>query len=121
MACNTFVCTILYGLLESSKKNLLKDLVEKITEAKVAENDFYSPFSVNSIISKIKSLNKVFLNDSDRQNNIVQMNGLHVIYSVIEIFDVKVVYAIYSRVYASRHYGMSKIRTLLFKYGLHFI
>ena len=33
-ACNIFVCTILLGILESSKKALFKDLVEKIIEVK---------------------------------------------------------------------------------------
>ena len=37
MACNPFICTFLFGLLESSKMALFKDLLEKIIEAKVAE------------------------------------------------------------------------------------
>ena len=39
------------------------------------------------------------------------MNALRVIYSiiVIEIFDAKVVYTIFPRVYTSRHYGNSRI------------
>ena len=44
---------------------------------------------------------------------IIQMIGLHVLYSitVIEIFDgnvavIDVVYPIYTRVYKSRHYGI---------------
>ena len=41
-------------------------------------------------------------------NTIVQMNGLQVINSVIviEIFDVTVMYPIYSRVYTPRNYGI---------------
>ena len=50
----------------------------------------------------------IILQNSDRPNRIVQMNILHVIYSVIgiQIFGVKVVYAIYPRVYTSRNYGI---------------
>ena len=44
MACNRFICTILFGLLESSKITLFKDLVGKIIEAKVREITFFSLF-----------------------------------------------------------------------------
>ena len=46
--------------------------------------------------------------DSNKPNRIVQMNGLHASYNtiVIEIFDVKIVNAINSRVYTSRRYGI---------------
>ena len=40
MTCNTFICTILVDLLESTKISSFKDLVE-IFEAKVAENSFF--------------------------------------------------------------------------------
>ena len=70
MACSTFICTILFGLLESSKLILFKDLVVKIIEAKVAENGFFLFFSVtlNLINSRINSLNKVILEDYNRPN-----------------------------------------------------
>ena len=48
-------------------------------------------FSVilNSIITTINSLDKVnFLYDSDRSSKIVQMNGLHTIYSRIDIYGI---------------------------------
>ena len=35
ITCNTFICTILFGLFESSKITLFKDLVKKIIETKV--------------------------------------------------------------------------------------
>ena len=41
MTCNTFIYTILFDLLESSKINLIKDLVRKTIVAKVAENYFF--------------------------------------------------------------------------------
>ena len=41
MACNIYICTILCGLLESTKISLFKDLLEKIFEAQVAENGFF--------------------------------------------------------------------------------
>ena len=110
MTCNTFICSILFGLLESSKITLFKKLVGMIIEAKVAEiSGFFLHFSVTltSIISMIKSLNKVILDNSHRPNIIVQINFLHVIYSVIviEIFDVKVVYVFnkYFNVFAKLH------------------
>ena len=85
MTCNTFICAILFGILESPKITLFKDLVKKIIKAKVAEIAFFLLFSVtlNSIISRINSLNKVILDDSGRPNMIVQMNRLHAIYSII--------------------------------------
>ena len=44
---------------------------------------------------------------NENKNLFLQINALHVIYSVkvIDIFDVKVVDAIYLRVYTLRHYG----------------
>ena len=56
-----------------------KDLVEKIIEAKAAENGFFLLFSENlsSIISRIKTLNKVILDDSNRLIRIVRINFLH--------------------------------------------
>ena len=44
MACNTFIFTILFSLLESSKIILNKDLARKIIEAKVAKNGFFAFF-----------------------------------------------------------------------------
>ena len=66
--------------------------------------------TLNSIISRIriKFSKKVILEDSDKPNIIVQMNRLHSV-TVTEIFDV--MYAIYSRVYISKHYG----KNLIFK------
>ena len=55
MSGNTFICTILFDLIESPKIILFKDLADKIIEAEVAENVFFFMlFSVNltSIISK---------------------------------------------------------------------
>ena len=48
---------------------------------------FFLLFSVTlaSIISRIKSLNKVILDESNRPNMIVQINDIHVIYSDIVI------------------------------------
>ena len=84
MTQNIFICTIVFGLLESPKLTLFKDLVGKIIDARVAENDFVLLFSVtlNLIISRIKSLNKVILNDYNRPNKTVQINVLHGLYSV---------------------------------------
>ena len=67
-----------------------------------------------SIIFPNKSLDKVILEVSNRPNRIVQMNVLHAIYSVIvlEIFEVKVVYAIYPWVYTSMQYGSPIKNTL---------
>ena len=45
-----------------------------------------------SIIILTRSLNKVILGDYNRPNRIVQINVLHDIYSVIVIYDAKVVY-----------------------------
>ena len=47
MTCNTFNCTILFGLLESSKITLFKGLLGKIFEAKVNGlfNGFFILFS----------------------------------------------------------------------------
>ena len=74
MKCNTSYCTILFGLLESTKISLFKDLVEKIIEAKVSRGKllFFTLFR-DSVISRIKTLNKVILDDSDRPNMIVQI------------------------------------------------
>ena len=82
-----FICTIQFGLLESNTIILFRDLVDKIIEAKVEENDFFLLFSatLSSIIFRIKPLNKVILDDSNRPNRIVQINFLHVICSHINI------------------------------------
>ena len=46
MTYDTFICTILFGILKSSKITLFKDLLGKIFEAKVAgEMDFFARFS----------------------------------------------------------------------------
>ena len=107
MACNIY--SFVFGLLESSKIILfLKDQVGKILEAKVAEKGLFLLFSVTSIISRIKYLNKVILDDSDRPNKTVQMNVLNSKYSiiVIKIFNVKITYVIYCKLNTSRHYGI---------------
>ena len=63
MACNTFICIILFGLAESSKSKitLFKDLIGK----KIEFFSLFRDFKFN-YISRIKSLNKVILDDSDR-------------------------------------------------------
>ena len=53
--CNTFIGTVLFGLFESSKITLFKDLVGKITKAKVAENfsaTFFRDFKLNYLKNK---------------------------------------------------------------------
>ena len=75
MIWDTFICTILFGLLEFSKITLFKDLLGKIIEVKVAENGFFCTFP----------LNKVLLYDYKWPNMIVQINGLHVFYSDVVI------------------------------------
>ena len=80
--CSTFISAIIFGLLEPSEN--IFDQVRKFFEAKVVENslifalfrDFF-----HSIISIIKSLNQVILDDSDRSGI---GSGLHVMYSVIK-------------------------------------
>ena len=71
---------------------------------------------MTSIIFPNRSLNKVILEDSNKPNRIVQLKVSHATKSVIviEIFDIKVVYAIYPRVYTSRHYGISKTYTFTY-------
>ena len=73
MWCNTFICTILFCLLESSKIIIFKDLIEKIIEAKVAENGFFFLFFRDFDFNyyRIKSLKKVILDNSNRPNKIV--------------------------------------------------
>ena len=44
MACNTFICAIIFGLFKSPKISLFKVLLEKIIEAKVAGNGFLGSF-----------------------------------------------------------------------------
>ena len=41
MSCNASICTILFGLLESSKIILFKDLVEKIIEANYLQDKIF--------------------------------------------------------------------------------
>ena len=57
MACNLFICTIIFNLLESTKITLFKDLLEKQIEAKVAENGFFfalfRDFELNYLQDKI--------------------------------------------------------------------
>ena len=89
------MCTILVGILDSLTIVLFKDLIAKIIDVKVLENEICSLFSMTltTQISRIKSLNKIILDDSDdRPNRILQINGLHAFYYAIflKIFDVKV-------------------------------
>ena len=66
MACNSVICTILFGLEESSKITLFKDQVGKLIEAKIAKNYvFCLLFSVtlNLNISRINVLNNVILDN----------------------------------------------------------
>ena len=44
------LCTIIFGLLESSKITLFRDLVEKIITLKGAENVFFLHFPVTLIL-----------------------------------------------------------------------
>ena len=103
MAYNPLFGTIIFVLSESSNKTLFKNLNENIIKVQVAENEVFSIFfaTLTSIISRIKSLNKVFLDYSYRPQRNVQMNVLHAVYSVIviEIIDAKIVYAIYLTVF----------------------
>ena len=50
-------------------------------------------------------------------NRIVQINNIFVLYRVIviKIFDVKIVYAIYPRIYTLRHYGTNKCNNFKIK------
>ena len=59
------------------------------------------PATLASIIFSSRSLNKFILEDSNRPNRIVHINEINVIYSVIffKIFDVKVVFAFYTKEY----------------------
>ena len=75
-----FICTILYGLLESFKIILLNDFIPEIIEIKVTGK---RKTTLVLIIFLTRSLNKVILEDSNRPNMIVQMNVLHVIYIVL--------------------------------------
>ena len=45
MACNAFICKILFGLIESFKITLFKDLLGKIMKAKVGKIAFLTLFS----------------------------------------------------------------------------
>ena len=68
--CNPFVCTILFGLSESSKITIFKDLNWKII-AKIVETRFFVllfTVTLNSFFSWIKSFITVILDDSDRPN-----------------------------------------------------
>ena len=57
IACNTFICTIRFGLSESSKITLFKDLIEKIIEAKKSRNlpffAFFRDFELDYFQDKI--------------------------------------------------------------------
>ena len=70
--------------------------------------------TLNLIILRIKSLNKVILEDSDRPNRIVQINAIHVKYSVIffKIFDAKEC-DLHSKVYIYIHQGITVIILLI--------
>ena len=56
MTCNSFICTILFGLLESSKLVLFKDRVRKIIEAdsrKISSFfDLFRDFKLNYLQNK---------------------------------------------------------------------
>ena len=47
MACNAFICTILFDLSESSKIAFFNDLVERIIEAKVVFYALFRDFDLN--------------------------------------------------------------------------
>ena len=80
IACNTFICAILFGLLESQKIALFKYLTRKIIEAKIAKIALFRNFELDYLQDKT-----VKKGDSDRPNRIVQMNALNAIYSNIVI------------------------------------
>ena len=75
---------------------------------KSAKKSNFGDFGLNYFGILTRYLKKNFLAIFNKPNSIVQINGLHVIYSVIfiRIFDVKVVYTIFPRVYTSIYYGM---------------
>ena len=83
-----FVFEETYRLTESAKITLCKHIIEKIIEAEVTENcsffalfsDFELDYFQDTIFKKGYTLD-----DYDRPNIIVQMNGLHFIHSVIVI------------------------------------
>ena len=56
--CNSFNCTIILDLLESSKIILLQAQVEKIIEVKFAENGFFLLFSRDFDLNHLKD--KIF-------------------------------------------------------------
>ena len=76
----------MYNYIRSIKIALFKDLDRNIIEAKVAEIFFLPLFRTFSIISRIKSLSKVILDNSDRPNRIVQVNVLHITVTVTDFF-----------------------------------
>ena len=49
MACNTFICTILFCLLESSKITLFKDFILEIIKFKATEKSKKKPFSATLV------------------------------------------------------------------------
>ena len=57
MTCNKLVCRVLFGLLESSKITLFKDLIGKIIAGKVPANGFFfalfRDFELNYLYDKI--------------------------------------------------------------------
>ena len=102
MACNTFICTILFGLSDSSRLTLFKDFIMKMIE---------SEFQGKCKKKKNKPFPRLwpqlsfwlgYFDDFNRPNIIVQINVLHASYSVIGIqiiFNDKVMYTIYPMVY----------------------
>ena len=80
MTCNSFICTIIFGLLDSSKITLFKDFILEIIEAKSRKKAKKKPFSATlaSFIFPSRYLNKVNLKDSNRPNRIVQMNNKNI-------------------------------------------
>ena len=64
-------------MLISVYRNHLKQSYKKRIEAQVSENNILtSSVILSSIISKIRSINKVIILDSEGTNIILQMNGL---------------------------------------------
>ena len=84
MTCKNLICTILFGLLESSKITIITYFILEIIEAKVTEKSKKKPFSADlvSIIVSTRSLNKIILDESNRPNRIVQINVLNDINSI---------------------------------------
>ena len=78
MQINSFNCRILFNLSASSKIALSKDSILEIIEFKISEKSKKFKFTATlpSILFPIRSFkNIVILENSDRSNEIVELNG----------------------------------------------